>query len=151
MTASTVAADLRLTLYRFHGDTEGTLGLLVAGGGEVCLVGELPWRENAPNKSCIPAGRYRVLHLPRSASGKYRDVYHVQDVPGRAGILIHAGNFTGDTTQGLRSDSWGCLLPGTRLGRLSGQRAVLASRAALGKLHEVTGRRAFHLEIIDHV
>lgn len=146
----TVADELRLLLVRFHRDDEGTLGSLVFDGRELCLMGELPWRDNAPGMSCIPPGGYRVDYLARSASGKYRDVYHVQDVPKRAGILIHAGNFSGDTTRGWVADSWGCLLPGLRAGKMSGQRVVLASRGALRAIHQATGRRGFHLEILDH-
>lgn len=141
-----------LRLIRVLGDDEGTLGLglLYHGAQQVCLIGELPWRGNRPNLSCIPPGRYRVAYLARSASGKYRDVYHVLDVPGRSGILIHAGNLTGDRERGLRTDSYGCLLPGRRVGRLGGQRAVLASRGAMQDLHAVTGRQGFTLEVIDH-
>lgn len=146
---------LRLTLRRFLSDDEGTLGTLFHGNREICLIAELPWRDNRSNLSHIPpgpmrVGTYLVKYLERSASGKYRDVYHVQGVPGRGGILTHAGNFTGDTTKGLRADSWGCLLPGKRAGRLGGQRAVLASRGALADIHAITNRQSFELEIIDH-
>lgn len=141
---------MRLTLYRFHRDADGTVGLLMANGAHVCLVGELPWRDNRNNVSCIPSGAYQVKYLPRSGSGRYRDVYHVQDVPGRTGILIHVGNYTGDREAGKRSDSWGCLLPGKRLGQLGGQRCVLASRGALSALHAVVGRKDFDLEVISH-
>lgn len=139
---------MKLTLVRLVGDAEGTLGTLHHGNRIVCLMGELPWRDNRSNISCIPPGRYRVTYLARSGSGRYRDVYHVRDVRGRSGILIHAGNYSGDRAQGLRTDSHGCLLPGLRPGRLSGQRAVLASRGALAALHAVTGRKGFELEVI---
>jgi len=141
---------MRLQLYRFHQDDDGTIGLLLAEGMHVCLVGELPWKDNRPNVSRIPDGTYQVEYLERSASGRYRDVYHVRHVEGRTGILIHTGNYTGDREKGLRSDSWGCLLPGQRLGKLSGQRCVLASRSALSRLHEVVGRNDFELEVISH-
>lgn len=140
---------MKLDLYRFHSDDEGTLGLLMAEGLEICVMGELPWRDNRQDVSCIPVGTYTVDYLPRSASGKYRDVYHVRNVPGRGGILIHPGNFTGDKARGYRTHSWGCLLPGSRLGRLQGQRAVLASRAALRRLHDITERNGLLLEIHD--
>lgn len=136
-----------LLLLRHVSDDEGTVGTVINEGHVALLMEELPWRENRSNLSHIPAGRYRVNYLARSASGKYRDVYHVQGVPGRGGILIHAGNYAGDTLKALRADSWGCLLPGLRLGRLNGQRAVLASRGGLDALHALTGRQSFNLEI----
>lgn len=121
--------------------------MLVHQGQKVCYMLELPDRNNRPNLSRIPPGRYLVRYLPRSASGKYRDVYHVTEVPGRSGILGHPGNVAGDKTKGYRTHSWGCLLPAIRLGRLYGQLAGLASRAALRKLHAVTGRQDFYLEV----
>lgn len=138
-----------LQLYRFHQDDEGTIGILLANGEHLCLIGELPWRDNLPNVSRIPAGTYQVDYLERSASGRYQDVYHVRDVPGRSGVLFHSGNWTGDTVKGLRSNSHGCLITGSRLGRLQGQRAVLASRVALDKLRTLVGRNDFTLEIHD--
>lgn len=140
---------MKFDLYRYHCDDEGTLGVLLHAGRIVCQMGELPWRDNRANLSCIPVGEYQVNYLPRSGSGRYRDVYHVVGVEGRAGILIHPGNLTGDRTKGLKTHSWGCLLPGSRLGRLRGQRAVLASRSALADLHLVTSRNGFTLVVHD--
>lgn len=142
-------SDLTLRLVRLVQGDQGTVGSLLDGVDRICLMGELPWRENRADRSRIPAGTYRVEYLARSGSGKYRDVYWVRDVPGRSGILIHAGNVMGDVEQGYRADSWGCLLPGKRMGHLWDQRAVLSSRAALRELHKVTGRRPFNLEITD--
>ena len=144
-----MSAVLDLTLYRSGSTEQGTMGWLWGDGVPVCFVMELPWRDNQSNVSCIPAGRYQVSYLPRSASGKYRDVYHVQDVPNRSGILIHPGNFAGDRQMGYQTDSWGCLLPATRFGVLGGQRAGLASRAALRKLHRLTHRKDFNLTIVE--
>lgn len=134
-------------LYRTVSDNQGTIGLLLHGVIKICFLNELPWRNNKTNISHIPEGVYQVKYLPRSASGKYRDVYHVQNVPGRSGVLIHAGNFAGDTRKGFKTHSWGCVLPGLRLGKLSGQRSVLASSAALRKLHTITNRKDFTLVV----
>lgn len=138
---------MRLLLLRHASDDEGTVGTVINDGRVALLMEELPWRDNRSNLSHIPAGRYRVEYLARSASGKYRDIYHVLNVPGRTGILIHAGNYAGDSLQGLCTDSWGCLLPGLRLGRMNGQRVVLASRGGMDALHALTGRQGFELEI----
>lgn len=142
---------MRLQLYRFLSDRDGTVGLLMVDWRRVCFVGELPWKDNRANVSCIPNGLYQVEYLARSASGRYQDVYHVREVDGRTGILIHKGNYTGDRELGMRSDSWGCLLPGSRVGRLSGQRCVLASGSALMDLHDVVGRNDFELEVMGNV
>ena len=144
---------MRFVLIRRTTSDEGTFGDLLAvtpqGTERVCSVAELPYRNNQRGLSCIPAGKYAVTYLPRSASGKYKDVYHVQDVEGRSGILIHKGNYVGDSRKGYLADSWGCLLPITRVGTLAGQKAGLASSSAMRKLHSKTERSDFTLEIID--
>lgn len=140
---------MKLRLYRLLSDDQGTIGALFSGSTFICYIGELPWRNNRSNLSRIPAGSYQVDHLERSGSGRYHDVYHVRNVPGRSGVLIHSGNWEGDSTLGLRTHTHGCLLPGSRLGQLSGQRAVLASKGALQKIHHAVTRQNFTLEIID--
>ena len=115
-----------------------TLGWLRAGDLTLCTL-ELPWLGNERSVSCIPEGAYTTTYLPRSASGKYRRVYHLQDVPGRGGILLHAGN--------TASHSWGCMLVGTRHGVLGNRRAVLRSRSALELLRTQIGESPFTLEV----
>lgn len=80
---------------------------------------ERPWLNNKPNISCIPPGFYAVKYLEKSASGRYRRCWHVQEVSGRSGILIHAGNYVEDTL--------GCILPGTS----QNGSAVYNSRSAM--------------------
>jgi len=77
-----------LTLRRLTGGDQGTPGLVLRDGELVCRTMELPWRDNRPNISCIPPGRYTCHHLSRSASGRYHDVYHVTGIPHRAGIVV---------------------------------------------------------------
>lgn len=137
-----------LQLYRAPSTDHGTVGRLLYQGLHVCYMMELPDRDNASNLSRINPGLYLVKYLPRSASGKYRDVYHVTNVPKRSGILAHSGNVAGDKLKGFKTHSWGCLLPATRLGILYGQLAGLASRGALHKIHSITNRQDFYLEII---
>ncbi len=137
-----------LTLRRLTGGDQGTPGLVLRDGELVCRTMELPWRDNRPNVSRIPPGRYVCRYLARSASGHYHDVYHVTGIPHRAGILIHRGNWAGDRERGLRTDSWGCLLACSRFGRLLGQLAGLVSAGGLARLHAATGRRDFFLEVL---
>jgi hypothetical protein len=115
-----------------------TLGRLFIDGHEFKTL-EPPWSNNRKNKSCIKDGEYTVRFMPRSASGKYKNVYHLQRVDGRSGILIHNGNKAAHTL--------GCILVGTRHGRLGGERAVLSSRVAMRKLNRITGKGDFKLWI----
>jgi hypothetical protein len=55
-----------------------------------CFTLELPWLNNLPQKSCIPAGRYKIV--PRF-SAKYKNHLHILDVPNRSWILIHEANY----------------------------------------------------------
>lgn len=139
---------LRVQLTRSASTDSGTPGVIAWRGGAVLSL-ELPWRDNKPGISSILPGRYLAFFMPISASGKFRDVYHLQNVPGRQGILIHAGNFAGDTTLSLHTDSFGCILPGLRTGKINGQEALLSSRDAMRKLHAATGRKTFELEIVN--
>ncbi len=116
-----------------------TLGYLFI-GGEVFRTLERPWKNNARNISCIPPGTYHTTYLPRSASGKYKKVFHVREVPGRGGILIHNGN--------LVSHTKGCILLGTRVGNLGGEKAVLSSRIAMREFNKVANKQDFELEVI---
>lgn len=100
---------------------------------------EPAWRDNLCDQSCIPAGEYEAVFLAQSASGKYRNVYALQSVPGRSGILIHSGNVMNDTR--------GCILIGFSRGEQNGQPAVLDSRAALAELVQITGGENFVLTI----
>ena len=126
----------------------GTKSDVMHGDKEVCKMLELPWLENKRGISCIPPGRYEVDYLPRSARGKYKDVYHVRSVPGRSGILLHLGNWAGNEALGFKTDSDGCLLPCMGY-TVDNKRQVIGydSKTALQTLHDVTGRKNFILEI----
>lgn len=66
-----------------------------------CFTLELPWRFNASNISCIPAGTYEIEKYDSAANGK---CLLLSGVTGRTWIQIHSGNFTRDTL--------GCVLVG---------------------------------------
>jgi hypothetical protein len=88
--------------------------------------------------SRIPAGVYECV--PYSGS-KYKEVYLVQDVPGRTGILIHWGNFERDTL--------GCILVGEAANMQSGEPAVSASKIAFNRLVSHLGKEPFTLIVKD--
>lgn len=124
-------------LYRHTFTDRHTKGYLMLDGSLFYTI-ERAWKDNAPNVSCIPDGEYEVLPLARSASGKYRNVFHLQAVPGRSGILIHNGN--------LASHSKGCIILGKRSGILNGKSAVLNSNTAKNELWTI-GSGGFTLKV----
>jgi len=115
-------------------------GLLVLETGDVFHTLERPWINNKNNLSCIPSGSYKTIFLPKSASGKYRKIWHLQAVKNRSGILIHSGN--------LVSHTRGCLLLGMKRGYLGRQPAVLQSKSAMRKLLKLLGTDPFELTVM---
>ena len=107
---------------------QGTFGKLSTDSGFMCFTGELPWRDNKSDISCIPAGVYQCGLV---ASNKFGSVYMVTTVPDRTEILIHAGNFCGNKSKGFKSDVEGCILLGRAIGDLGGQRGVKNSKDAV--------------------
>lgn len=133
----------RLVLIRLKKMPDRTLGrlLLFSGIWEFLSLAslELPWENNARNKSAIPIGRYVVE--PRS-SEKHGDHLLVCDVPGRESILIHAGNRPSDTE--------GCILVGLRNSDIDGdgKMDVAASKSAMTLLTQFV-REPVSLVVID--
>jgi hypothetical protein len=109
-----------------------------------CFLSELPERNNIPTFSCIPPSVYNVIW---DKSPKFGWCYHVLDVHGRGNILIHSGNWVGDSTKGYKTNSYGCILPAKKLGILAGQKAGLLSLPTLRRLESFFERRSFILEI----
>lgn len=122
---------------------EGTFGTLT-GQGLTLRTLELPWRDNRPQRSCIPVGTYQCAIVKSPRFGR---VYGVADVPGRSHVLIHGGNYAGDVEKGLRSDVEGCILLGLATGVLNGQKVVTSSRAALEQFMKAMDGKAFTLTI----
>jgi len=125
-------------LFRWYYSTH-TFGVLVI-NGQILKTLERPWQDNKSNISCVPPGTYQTNYIPRSSSGKYRKVWHVTNVTGRSGILIHNGNLVDHTR--------GCILVGTKHGILAGQPAVLGSRTGMRQMLNAVGEHAFKLHIV---
>ena len=98
---------------------------------------ENPKRETTKDDR-IPAGEYKCV--PYSGT-KYKNVYHVQNVPNRSAILIHWGNTEKDTE--------GCILLGGRVGEIAGAPAVLDSRKCFERFRELIGQNEFTLVVED--
>lgn len=116
------------TLVRQPSTDQGTFGVLTTDRGDRFHTGELPWRDNKAYISCVPVGTYLCTTIDSPNHGL---VYVLHDVPGRSGCEIHVGNWCGDKSKGYKSDVLGCILLGTDVGNLAGQRAVLHSGKAL--------------------
>lgn len=114
-----------------------TTGIAALPSGETVRTIERPWLDNKSNVSCYPEGIYHCKWLERSASGKYKRCWHVQDVPNRQGILWHAAN--------VASQLRGCTAPGMKHGKLWGKRAVLSSGKALNMMRKELGGQDFTL------
>ena len=108
-----------LVLNRLCSNLFGTYGVLIHDRKVLCYTLELPWLGNVQNQSCIPLVTYPVF---KTETERFGPCFHVQDVPGRSGILIHAGNTIHDTR--------GCILPGLDVS----ENGVSHSRAALNRL-----------------
>lgn len=101
-----------------------TVGRLEFGGFH-CLTLELPWKENANDISCIPAGTYEYVKYD---SPRHGAVLLLLDVPGRSMVELHAGNYTRQIE--------GCILVGDSLKYLDGDSIldVTNSKRTLKKL-----------------
>ena len=89
---------------------------------------ELGWKDNKFQVSCIPKGTYKV---EKRSSTKYKNHFHILDVPNRTFILIHNGNYNRHTK--------GCVLVGKTLSDINGDglRDVTSSVLTLNKLNDI--------------
>jgi len=133
-------------LVRFDRGSQGTFGKIYY-PGHIRYTGELPWRNNKSNLSCIPTGTYKVIWALSPRLKKY--TYRLCNVPGRGGILIHSANLMGDEMLGYKVQLKGCIAIGEQLGRLHNQKAVLVSRPAVSNFELIMGKQPFLLEISD--
>ena len=135
-------------LIREEMSSHGTFGRFVySDSGDSCYCGELPWKDNQNDISCIPAGIYRCT---RRSANKWM----VHDVPGRTAIQMHIGNWCGDVKLGYKSDVEGCILLGTGRGlRKDGKAHHLNSSRiafeAFARYVEWKGIDEFYLHVIN--
>lgn len=126
-----------ITIKRISENEHGTFGVLIKDNIPLCVTLEDMWKDNKRNISCIPAGMYHVVkHFGR----KYKDVWRIENVPNRYGILIHSGNTEEDTT--------GCVLVGKHYGFLGGKYAILDSMETINALRNELPDE-FWLKIVD--
>ncbi len=92
-----------------------------------CKTLELPWKNNQTSVSCIPEGTYDVV---KRYSDKYKNHFHLLNVPDRSFILIHSGNYYTQTE--------GCILVGDNHTDINadGHSDVTNSRKTLAELYK---------------
>ena len=145
---------LQLKLIPLQTNEQGSISMLLHGFKFICFMLELPERNNRACISRIPRGAtYFCKYISRSASGKYKRVWHVQNVPKRSGILQHSGNFGGDASKGWQTHLLGCQAPCLKVATLRNkygerQLAGLQSKSALARMRKVIGINDYQLEII---
>ena len=103
----------------------GTNGQLYINGQFICFTIELPWRNNARNISCIPAGQYTLRSHRSPTFGRVAYVRGTQ--PQRDFVYFHAAN---NALTELR----GCIAP---VSTLTGEGTGTASRAALKRFTDL--------------
>ena len=128
------------TLNRFFSNKDVTFGsfkILTIDHPPIYTL-ELPWLNNQQNVSCIPEGAYKCVPY---SSERYKDVYHLRSVPGRARILIHIGNYPHDTE--------GCILPGINGFKYIGKDHPMVSKSAdaLKLIRQIVEDREFSLTV----
>ena len=118
--------------------TVGTLHIQTTNLVWRCKTLELPWLNNKPQISCIPAGEYVCR---RVKSSKFGETFQICDVPGRVGILFHTGN-------SAPKDTRGCILLGRDCEIFCGRPFLTASRATMEVFRKtLDGIDSFELEI----
>ena len=112
----------RLVLIRLAALSDRVLGALNVydGAQSICplFALELPWRGNSKEISCIPTGTYKISPELTTSLGW---VLRLHNVPGRDGVLIHAGNYPRNTH--------GCILCAMTLDDIDGDGVADASRS----------------------
>ncbi len=126
----------RVLLERKESGDNGTFGVLSFPGFSCCS-GELPFRDNHPDTSCIPTGTYTCewTHSPRLN----KETYEVLNVPNRAGIRIHSANYP--------EQLLGCIALGFNIDIVDGKKGVFGSRDTVAKFETLMNKESFILEI----
>lgn len=119
---------MKIEVKRFDSGLNDTLGRLYIDGKFYCYTLEDEKRDvKVKRETCIPCGTYKVVFYNSPSHGKKSLM--IENVPGFSYILIHPGN--------TEDDTMGCLLPGKRIGKLNGKRAVLDSKIAYKEIYSV--------------
>ncbi len=120
-------------------------GVLCMDGEPLCVTLELPWRENAKDISCIPAGIYtcrRTFKRTTKGGMEIPETFEIMRVSNRSGVLFHVGNYPHDTH--------GCILLGTSFATASPDPMICQSTSAFRNfMKEMQEVNDFSLRIIN--
>jgi hypothetical protein len=126
-----------IEIIRLEESPQGTFGVLKIAKEVFCFTLEPKDLLNAPDLSSIPAQQYVCV---RWQSLKFGETFMVTDVPERSSILFHVGNVDDETE--------GCILLGSTIGKLKGDRAILNSGNTFKEfMDRLEGYNEFHLTI----
>jgi len=108
-----------------------------------CFTLELPYRNNEPFISCIPAGTYKCEKV---TSPKHGYCILVTGVPGRSQILFHPFNFAAGTL----IETKGCIGPGSGFADINadGYPDIINSKITMLHLMGILSPE-FYLTILD--
>lgn len=123
-------------IVRLETSNHGTFGTIKVDKKIVAVTLEPPENFNQKNISCIPVSQYKCSPY---RSSRYGQTFIIESVPGRSGILFHAGNYVHDTD--------GCILVGNHIVTNQKGRCLVNSRDALTRLLVTVGPEAFHLTV----
>lgn len=142
--SSSQASIPEVVLTRLSSGDDGTFGEIYTHSGARYSTGELPWHDDKPDVSCIPLGEYLVEW---AFSEKHGMCYHIRNVLRRSNVEIHAANWFGDVSKGLKCQLLGCIAIGLSTGILEGQKAVISSDIGLSRFEADMSRAPFKLSI----
>ena len=127
----------------------GTKGVISENGIKICDTLELHEENNKKRESHIPIGKYlcKIVNSP-----KFGKVYEITNVPNRGNVLIHSGNFAGDTDKGYKSDVLGCVELGNGYGIIEyapgkKQFGILKSKLTFNLFMQYMQDLPFYLEV----
>lgn len=128
-------------------DDQGTISVLsIPAFDWRCFINELPDRSNERCFSRIPRPAEYIARWVKSP--RHGEVYLLEKVPERSAILMHSGNFAGDTKKGWLSDVLGCLEFGYKVAIMKGQRAVINSRSTRDTFQKLMNGEDFKIIFI---
>ena len=148
---------IKAILLRHETGDQGTFGEIIVVDKHLCVTLELPWRNNAKGKSCVPAGTY--IFRWRKDSPKHGACYEADpddEAPNRTNVQIHSANLAGDVDKGYVSQLEGCIAPGMAIGTFKAgsspagkldQSGVVGSKKANADLVSMFKMEPFKLEI----
>lgn len=131
-------------LIRLETSDAGTFGTIDCKGVSF-VSGELPWRNNEKEKSCVPEGSYEAVWCFSPRFQRY--TYLLKAVPGRDAIRIHAASFMGDRSLSLRSHLDGCIAIGDGVKFMDRQQFLVNSASSTRTFDNRMGGESFTLEI----